>query len=248
MKIDITDEEQNLKRFNDSHLNLALRYLRELGIVILENAIPLKLVEEIQNTFFKAIRSGQKMKNGPPREMPYCDPQIIANPFSLQILEAAMGKKIALSFYFCHTVPPGIEHHNTAHRDGNHLFPELPCVLPISAACVDIPLVDFTEENGATRIWPGSHLIIDNPPQDVRFLGERAQHLPSIQMVMPVGALSIRDMRLWHGAASNHTEITRAMLDIGYVRVFPHQQERLHLPKHIKQQLPQEVRKKLKIR
>ena len=26
---------------------------------------------------------------------------------------------------------------------------------------IHIPLVDFTEENGSTEVWPGTHLITD---------------------------------------------------------------------------------------
>lgn len=249
MRIQPSDVERKQGQLSPTNLNLALRLLREVGAVILEGAVPLEVVGEVRNAYFDAIRAGQKMKIGPPQIMPYYDPQIIANSFALQVVEAAMGKKINLAMYFIHAIPPhsgSDEGPHEAHRDGNHLFPEVPLVLPVSGIYVDIPLVDFAEENGATRIWPGSHLIVDQPPSDVVALSERAQHMPSVQMAMPLGSLSLRDMRLWHGGMPNKTDTIRAMLDIGYVRVFPHAGERIWLSQEIKKQLPKSAQKLLK--
>ena len=41
------------------------------------------------------------------------------------------------------------------------MFPELGMALPVTRIVVNIPLIDFTLENGCTEIWPGSHLIVD---------------------------------------------------------------------------------------
>ena len=199
MRIQLTDAEQADGKMCAAHLDLATRLLREVGAVILEKAVPLEIAKEARTAYFNAIRLGRTRKIRHPIEMPFLHHQFITNPFALQVIEAAMGKKVALFRCGIHDVPPDIDGkqvEKVPHRDGNHLFPELPCVLPVSGIYVNIPLVDFSEENGATKIWPGSHLIMDSPPSDVRNLGERSKHLPAVQAAMPMGSLILRDMRL----------------------------------------------------
>ncbi len=45
MRIQLTDAEQTDGKMCDTHLDLANRLLREVGAVILENAVPLKIVK-----------------------------------------------------------------------------------------------------------------------------------------------------------------------------------------------------------
>lgn len=249
MRIQLADVEQENGEMCDAHLNSSVRLLREVGAVILEKAVPLEIVKEAQTVYFDAIQRGMTRKIRHPMEMPFLHHQFITNPFALQIIEAAMGKKVALFRLGIHDVPPDIDGNQmekAPHRDGNHLFPELPCVLPVSGIYVNIPLVDFLEENGATKIWPSSHLIMDNPPSDVRYIGERSKHLPALQAVMPMGSLILRDMRLWHVGMPNGTDTNRPMLDIGYTRVFPHASERLRVPEEIKQHWSKEAKKLLR--
>ena len=249
MRIQLTDAEQTDRKMCAANLDLATRLLREVGAVILEKAVSLDIVTEAQHAYLDAIRRGRTRKVRYPREMPFLHHQFITNPFSLQVIEAAMGKKIALFRCGIHDVPPDIagnQVEKVPHRDGNHLFPELPCVLPVSGIYVNIPFVDFSEENGATKIWSGSHLIMDSPPSDVRYLGERSKHLPALQVTMPMGSLILRDMRLWHVGMPNRTDTNRPMLDIGYTRIFPHASERLRVPQEIKQDWSEAAKKLLR--
>ena len=249
MRIQLTDAEQADEKMCAANLDVAVRLLREVGAVILENAVPLALIKVAQTAYFEIVRQGKARRARHVVQMPFLHHQFITNPFSLQVIEAAMGKKIALFRCGIHNIPPDVDSkqvEKAPHRDGNHLFPELQCVLPVTGIYVDIPLVDFSEENGATKIWPGSHLIMDSPPEDVRYLGERSKHLPALQAVMPLGSLILRDMRLWHVGMPNKTDIHRPMLDIGYTRVFPHAGERLRVPEKIKQHWSQAAKKLLR--
>ena len=78
------------------------------------------------------------------------------------------------------------------------MFPELGMALPVTRIVVNIPLIDFTLENGCTEVWPGSHLIVDpvtTPETEDEALfkdyhvcsEERGATLPSVRMVMPAG-------------------------------------------------------------
>ncbi len=247
MRIHILEAEQADGKMSEDNIHLAHRLLREVGAVILENAIPLDIIGEIQNAYFEEIRGGKRFRQ--PTDRPFFHHQIIANPFVLQVLEAAMGKKIAFALYWIHTARPCDEEEQREdgiHRDGSHPFAELPIALPVTGVYLDIPLVDFTEENGATKIWPGTHLITDQPPSDVRHLSERAAFLPSVQMTMPLGSLFLRDMRLWHAGMPNRTDTIRPMLDLLYVRVFQHLHERYPVAQELKQQWPKSARKLLR--
>ena len=66
-------------------------------------------------------------------------------------------------------------------------------------ACCNIMwmLDDFSEENGATRIVPGSHLKGRQPDH------ARDGDLPTIAATGPAGSAMVFDGRLWHGTGAN---------------------------------------------
>lgn len=74
---------------------------------------------------------------------------------------------------------------------------EAPMVAP--AACCNIMwmLDDFTEENGATRVVPGSHLMGRQPDHD------RDKDVVTIGATGPAGSAMVFDGRLWHGTGAN---------------------------------------------
>jgi ectoine hydroxylase-related dioxygenase (phytanoyl-CoA dioxygenase family) len=111
---------------------------------------------------------------------------------------------------------------------------------------MSIPLDDWTEENGALKIWPSSHLIMDQPPADVRNLRERGMLLPSVQTAMSMGSLFLCDVRLWHAGTPNRTDAPCPVLNLGYMRVFPHIASRYPVAEEVKRDWPKEVRKLLK--
>jgi ectoine hydroxylase-related dioxygenase (phytanoyl-CoA dioxygenase family) len=58
-------------------------------------------------------------------------------------------------------------------------------------------LVDFTEDNGATRLVPGSHRVQAEPPRD--------EAVASVAGVGPAGTALVFDGRVWHGTGANTT-------------------------------------------
>ncbi len=58
-------------------------------------------------------------------------------------------------------------------------------------------LVDFTEENGATRLVPGSHRIPAEPPGD--------RPVATVPGIGPAGTALVFDGRIWHGTGANTT-------------------------------------------
>ncbi len=74
------------------------------------------------------------------------------------------------------------------------------------AACCNIMwmLDDFTEENGATRLVPGSHLSGRQPDP------ERDQDVGTIAAEAPAGTAMVFEGRLWHGTGANRSKGSRA--------------------------------------
>ena len=81
-------------------------------------------------------------------------------------------------------------------------------------------LTDFTDENGATRLVPGSHLK-DNP-----VYGGTYETVPA---VMKRGSVLIWDGALWHGGGANRTGTRRTGIAMNYCAGFIRQQENQQL-------------------
>ncbi|MFM7118719.1 MAG: phytanoyl-CoA dioxygenase family protein [Gammaproteobacteria bacterium] len=82
-------------------------------------------------------------------------------------------------------------------------------------------LTDFTAENGATRVVPGSHRWPDKP-----VFGER---VPSVPAEMPKGSVLIWHGSLWHGGGANRSAARRVGIAMNYCAGFIRQQENQQL-------------------
>ncbi len=68
-------------------------------------------------------------------------------------------------------------------------------------------LDDFSKENGATRIVPGTHLSSDLP-QD-KLASQEAPHPNEVIIEAPAGSVFIFNSHAWHGGTINHTSKDR---------------------------------------
>ncbi len=82
-------------------------------------------------------------------------------------------------------------------------------------------ITDFTEENGATRIIPGSHLYDHSP--------EYGKAYDSIPAEMPKGSVMVYHGSLWHGGGRNLTESRRVGIAMNYCAGYVRQQENQQL-------------------
>ena len=77
-------------------------------------------------------------------------------------------------------------------------------------------LVDFTPENGATRIVPGSHNSGKHPNNALD--DPRAPHPDEILLTAPAGTVVIFNSHLWHGGTVNRSNSPRFALHSYFTR------------------------------
>jgi ectoine hydroxylase-related dioxygenase (phytanoyl-CoA dioxygenase family) len=84
-------------------------------------------------------------------------------------------------------------------------------------------LDDFTPDNGATRMIPGSHTW-GTRPQDV-LDDPHAPHADEVLLTGPAGSIAIMNAHLWHGGTANRSAAPRLAMHAFYCRADKPQQQ-----------------------
>jgi hypothetical protein len=147
-----------------------------------------------------------------------CNP-LIEHPLVLALLDRILQPNYLLSQLQVIEVLPGEVRQPLHHDDG--FYPLARPRKPIGAALI-WALDDFTADNGATLVYPGSHRWGDVPATEI----DTSQLVPA---VMPAGSAVFFVGTLWHCAGPNHTDAPRLAATTQYCEPWARQQENYSL-------------------
>ncbi len=146
--------------------------------------------------------------------------ELVINEAVLASVEAVLGDGFLLSGTTSMHIGPG-ETEQLLHADDGMI--SLPRPHPATMVTTMWALSEFTNDNGATRLIPGSHkrpAIVPQPEEENEVVSAE----------MPAGSVMVLHASLWHGGGPNSTEhVERYGLSIQYVSGWCRQQQNLML-------------------
>lgn len=164
---------------------------------------------------------------------------LATTPRVLEVLDRVLGPQCAayqLSWTQAIRIAPG-ERAQVPHRDTNMY----PFVRPGPECFVNTiwAMTRFTEENGGTVIWPGSHQWPDGRQPGPEDEVVAAQMAP--------GSVLVYYGSVWHGGGANRTDADRVGVGLAYTLGWLRQEENQYLacPPEIARTLPAELQRLL---
>jgi ectoine hydroxylase-related dioxygenase (phytanoyl-CoA dioxygenase family) len=200
------------------------------GWTVLENAIELELADQINDdlarlernlgivpadNLFEGLRTTRiynLLVHGSLYE------GIPVHPNVLPVVEGVLDRGLLISSLSSIAIGPD-EDAQLIHADDQLIGlakPHIPIICNTMWA-----ITDFTEENGATRLVPGTHLSDHNPDPVI--------HYDSVPAEMSKGSVLVWVGSLWHGGGANHTTTRRVGIAMNYCAGFIRQQENQQL-------------------
>lgn len=160
-----------------------------------------------------AGRQPGHLQQGPPPYDPFMFADVVVNPVAIQVTREMLGDGFYCGFYNGNTNTPGSTT-QPLHGDGIHLWGEQATPHPATQLIVNVFPQDASASNGATQIWPGSHL--DSRPVTKETEADRRSFSPPVQAETRKGDILIRDSRLWHRGVPNPSTEFRQMIAVVY--------------------------------
>ncbi len=201
--------------------------IEEQGYCIIENAIEPNLVEEVRASVARLEDelnieprgnraegfATKRMYNLLAKDRVFWNLPVHSNvlPFAERLLD----EECLLSGTTCMHIGPGEVHQGLHSDDGlvNVQRPRIPFMVTTIWA-----FSDFTADNGATRIVPGSHKF-DHEPRK----GQQVEHVPA---EMEAGSVLIVNGGTWHCGGANSTESDwRLGISVQYCQGYLRQQQ-----------------------
>jgi hypothetical protein len=161
--------------------------------------------------------------------------ELITHPLVLDAVGTVLGHSTNHQLHLTQVIAigPG-ETAQTIHRD-QWAFDFFPFPSGYEVQCNTIwAMTDFTAENGATRVVPGSHKLED------RLRLTEAETEPA---EMEAGSVLFYTGALYHGGGANHSQAVRIGLNITYALAWLRQEENQYLsvPREIARELPESL-------
>lgn len=222
--------------------------LREHGAAVVERLAPPELCDAVARELAEAIaatptgaddftgrstrRTGALLARSPAAV------ELVAHPLVLDVADAFLWpRKTTFQLHLTQAISigPGAEA-QALHRD-QWCFDFFPFPEDVEVECSTIwALTDFTEENGATRVVPGSHRGAD--PRTLT-------QADTVAVEMPRGSVVLYSGRTVHGGGANRSDTWRTGINVDYVLGWLRQEENQYLavPIDVVRMLPERVQR-----
>jgi ectoine hydroxylase-related dioxygenase (phytanoyl-CoA dioxygenase family) len=215
---------------SQSDIELHLRRLEQEGYTILTGVIEPALLDAIQAELLRieaaeGITPAENIFEGTQTVRIYnllargkIFEQIPVHEDVLRVVEGVLDRGCLVSSLSSISIGPG-EAAQPIHAD-DQLIPLPKPHVPIICNTM-WAVTDFTAENGATRLLPGTHRADGSP--------ELGREYESIPAEMKRGDVLVWNGSLWHGGGANHTSARRVGLAMNYCAGWMRQQENQQL-------------------
>ncbi|BGP05215.1 hypothetical protein NBRC10512_006919 [Rhodotorula toruloides] len=254
--ITLSPEEKAAGKWSRANMQRAIEILHRDGLLAISGAVDLEHVKALQESMTatsKQIKGSLKhlsqynhgIDTNFLMSAPLADPalrfeDVFSNEFVIAVLENYLGPGIKLNLLTANCALANTNKRQNVHKDAPWLHPNCPYLVNTNLA-----LSDFTPENGSTEFWLGSHVcstgheqvwlshnaetpICDVAPDAVE---ERRKVRPGAQITVPMGTITLRDMRTWHAGMPNSTNEDRIMTAVGYAASwYPEPESRMKAP------------------
>jgi ectoine hydroxylase-related dioxygenase (phytanoyl-CoA dioxygenase family) len=144
---------------------------------------------------------------------------LVATPQVLELVSHVLGENFKLSSFNARSTDPYCNEAQPLHCDAGALPDERGY-----SVCNTIWLLDdFTAENGATRVIPGSQHWKQLPQEALS--DPKTRHPQEVLLLAPAGSVVVMNTHAWHGGTANTTAGHRRALHIFYCRADKPQQQ-----------------------
>lgn len=203
-----------------------MRKLEEDGYLVIESLLSKEEIAKIRAALLPFLgHTGRNAFEGHSTQRLYAVPEktrvtdrLIEHPRVLALLDRLFLPNYLLSQCQAINIMPGEEAQYLHSDDG---FYRVPRPRPPLGAATVWAIDDFTEENGATVVVPGSHTWPDGrmPGADDR----------KVKAVMPAGSVVFYPGTLWHGGGANRSAAPRLAVTCQYCEPWLRTQENYFL-------------------
>ncbi len=222
------------------------------GIVQIDNAFPVALIQKLQKRFFERYSAYFQTDNHPDAlhvgdrrymltvdiEDPFDDPQLLGSATVLPIIKKVLGDEVVLGAFTAVISLPG-SRDQRLHKDHPSLFPGTPhhFTVPPFAAQIIIPLVPLDAYTGTTRFYKGSHKVRT----------DASEALGHQDPMAPLGSCLLNDYRCAHRGLGNRSDVVRPILTLIFNRPWFHdyanygKQPPLRLPQGVYDKMPEDL-------
>jgi ectoine hydroxylase-related dioxygenase (phytanoyl-CoA dioxygenase family) len=138
--------------------------------------------------------------------------QIMETPHLLECMEHVLGNRFKLSSFNVRSADPDNGGAQPLHSDSGAVPDERGYWVCNSVWMLD----DFTAENGATRMVPGSHRWGITPQQALEDVN--APHPQEVLLTGRAGTVVVMNAHMWHGGTANRTSAPRRAMHVYFTR------------------------------